>query len=181
MENEGLASRIQALEITNEAHRQAIEKKDAAITLLNDDLKNHEHDNVASQAQRDVYKEQLQKCQDIITHYRTRYVDHAKHPGKENIVIIIEENTTPEEDEFYEYPYYIARIQRRFITTKKRWFKAQYPHHRFIIEEVDNANSIHPFNTLDEKGYLERFQCHFRLVDIPLDVFYALATPAIQE
>ena len=120
MENEGLASRIQALEITNEAHRQAIEKKDAAITLLNDDLKNHEHDNVASQAQRDVYKEQLQKCQDIITHLRTSYVDHTKHPGKENILIIIEENTTPEEDEFYEYPYYIARIQRRFITTKKR-------------------------------------------------------------
>ena len=149
--------------------------------MLNDDLKNREHDNVALQAQRDVYKEQLQKCQDIIVHLRTRYVDHAKDPGKDNIVMIIEKNTAPEEDEFYEYPYYIARIQRWFITTKKRWFKAQYPHHRFIIEEVDSANSIHPFNTLDEKGYLERFQCHFRLVDIPLDVFYALATPAIQE
>ena len=136
---------------------------------------------MALQAQRDVYKDQLQKCQDIITHLKTCHVPHAKDPGKDNIVMIIEKNTAPEEDEFYEYPYYIARIQRRFITTKKRWFKAQYPHHRFIIEEVDNANSIHPFNTLDEKGYLERFQCHFRLVDIPLDVFYALATPAIQE
>ena len=31
---------------------------------------------------------------------------------------IIEKNTAPEEDEFYEYPYYIVRIQRRFITTK---------------------------------------------------------------
>ena len=80
------------------------------FALLNDDLKNCEYDNVVLQAQKDVYKDQLQKCQDIITHLRTRYVDHAKDPGKDNIVMIIEENTTPEEDEFYEYPYYIARI-----------------------------------------------------------------------
>ena len=94
---------------------------------------------------------------------------------------IIEKNTAPEEDEFYEYPYYIARIQRWFITTKKRWFKAQYPHHRFIIEELNNENSIHTFNRFEEKGYLERFQCHFKLAGIPGDVFYALAMPAIQE
>ena len=28
----------------------------------------------------------------------------AKDPGKDNIVMIIEKNTTPEEDGFYEYP-----------------------------------------------------------------------------
>ena len=97
-----------------------IEEKDAAIALLNDDLKNREHDVVVLQAQRDVYKDQLQKCQDIITHLKTRYVPHANDLGKDNIVMIIKKNTAPEEDEFYEYPYYIARIQRRFITTKKR-------------------------------------------------------------
>ena len=88
--------------------------------MLNDDLQNREYENVALQVQRDVYKDQLQKCQDIITHLRTRYVDHAKDSGKDNIVMIIEKNTAPEEDEFYEYPYYIARIQRRFIRTKRR-------------------------------------------------------------
>ena len=30
--------------------------------------------------------------------------------------MIIEKNTAPEEDEFREYPYYIARIQQRFIS-----------------------------------------------------------------
>ena len=40
-----------------EDHQQAIEEKDAAIALLNDDLKNRERDNVALQAQRDVYKD----------------------------------------------------------------------------------------------------------------------------
>ena len=95
--------------------------------------------------------------------------------------MIIEKNTTPEEDGFYEYPYYIARIQRRFINRKKRWFKAQYPHHRFIIEELGNVNSVHAFNRFEEEGYAERFQCHFRLFDLPRDALYALATPAIQE
>ena len=181
MEIEGLISRVQVLEITNEAHQQAIEEKDAAIPLLNDDLKNREHDNLALQAQRDVYKEQLQKCQDIITHLKTRHVPHAKDPSKDNIVMIIEKNTAPEEDEFYEYPYYIARIQQRFITTKRRWFKAQYPHHRSIIQELDNVNSIHAFNRFEEKGYVERFQYHFRLVDISRGALYALAMSSIQE
>ena len=54
------------------------------------------------QAQRDVYKEQLEKRQDIISHLRTRYIHHAKDPGKDNIVIFIKKNTTPKEDEFYE-------------------------------------------------------------------------------
>ena len=148
------------------------------LALLNDDLKNCGHDNVALQVQRDVYKNQLQECQDTITHLMTRYISHAKDPGKDDIVVIIEKNTTLEEDEFYEYLYYIARIQRRFINTKKQWFKAQYPNHRFIMDELDNPNGIHAFNRFEEKGFVERFQCHFRLVDIPCDVLYAWAMPA---
>ena len=150
MEIEGLTGCVQALEIKNEAHRQSIEEKDAAITLLNDDLKSCEHDNVALQAQRDVYKDQLQKCRGIITHLKTRHVPNAKDPGKDNIVMIIEKNTALEEDEFYEYPYYIAKVQQRLINTKRRWFEAQYPHHRFIMEELDKANSIHAFNRFIE-------------------------------
>ena len=93
---------LQALAFTNEAHQQAIEEKDATISLLNDDLKNSEYENVALQAARDVYQAELQKCQDIITRLRTRYVDHAKDPGKDNIVMIIGKNTAPEDEEFYE-------------------------------------------------------------------------------
>ena len=189
MEIEGLTSSVQVIEVTNEAHQQTIEDKDAVLALLNDDLQNRdnqietiEYENVALQPQRDVYKDQLQKFQDIIIHLKTRHVPHAKDPGKDNIVMIIEKNTAPEEDEFYEYPYYIARIQQRFITTKKNdELRHNIQHHMFIIEELDNANSIHAFNRFEEKGYVERFQCHFRLADTPRDVFYALATSAIQE
>ena len=38
-----------------QAHQQAIEEKDATISFLNDDLKNREYENVALQAQKDVY------------------------------------------------------------------------------------------------------------------------------
>ena len=159
----------------NEEHKQATKEKDATIALLNDDLQNREQENVALQEQRDVYQSQL--CDLTIN----CHVPPAKDPGKGNIVMIIEKNTAPEEYEFYEYLYYIARIQRRFINTKRRWFKAKYPHHRFIMEELDNMNSIHAFNRFEEKRYIEHFQCHFRLVDISRDALYALAMPAIQE
>ena len=43
MKIEGLTSRVQALDITNEAHQQTIENKDAAIALLNDDLQNRDN------------------------------------------------------------------------------------------------------------------------------------------
>ena len=137
---------------------------------------------MALQAQKDVYQAQLQRCQDqtcdlIIN----RHVPRVNDPGKDNTVMIIEKNTILEEDEFYEYPYYIARIQRRFISTKRRWFRAQYPHHRFITEELDKANSIHAFNWFEEEDHVERFQCHFRLVDLAHDALYALAMPTIHD
>ena len=67
MKIEPITSRVQALEFTNEAHQQemlrlseehqqAIEEKDAALALLSDDLQNREYENVALQAQRDVYQ-----------------------------------------------------------------------------------------------------------------------------
>ena len=53
-------------------HRQAIGEKDVTLALLNDDLKNREHKNVALQAQIDVYQAELQSCQVTITHLKTR-------------------------------------------------------------------------------------------------------------
>ena len=105
----------------------------------------------------------------------------ANDQGKGNIVLIIEKNTTPVEDEFYEYPYYIARIQRRFFNTKRRWFRAQYPHRRFIVEQLDSANNIHAFNQFEEEGHVERFQCHIRLVHLSRDALYALGTSTIRD
>ena len=83
----------------------------------------------------------------------------------------------PEENEFYEYPCYIARIHYQ----KRRWFRAQYPHHRFIVDELDNVNDIHAFNQFKKEGHVEHFQCYFRVVDLADDAMYALCTLTIQN
>ena len=94
-------------------HQQAIKERDNQIQVT-------KYENVALQAQRDVYQAQLLRCQDQIRNIIiNRCVPRANNPGKDNIVMVVEKNTTPEEDDFYEYPYYIARIQRRFISTKR--------------------------------------------------------------
>ena len=49
------------------------------------------------------------------------------------------------------------------------------------MKERDNANGIHGFNRFEEKGFVERFHCHFTLVDIQREALYALATPAIKN
>ena len=60
--------------------------------------------------------------------------------------MFIEKRVIPEEEERYEYPYCIARLQTWFITTKMGDFRVHYLHDRFMLEEVDNANSLHAFN-----------------------------------
>ena len=98
----------------------AFEDEDAAFALLNDDLKYREYENVALQVHQGVYETRLQRCLDQ-THdlIVNSHVPRANDRGIDNIAKIIEKNTTPEEDEFYEYPYYIARIHRRFIIPKR--------------------------------------------------------------
>ena len=87
-----------------------IKEKDAALALLTDDLQGRDnriqaiqYENVTLQAQKDVYQAQLQKCQDTITHLKTRYVPHARDPGKDNI-IIVRKHATPVNDKFHELP-----------------------------------------------------------------------------
>ena len=56
-----------------------------------------QHKNVTLQVQRDVYRTQLQRCLDQIHDFIiNRHVPRANDPGKDNIAMIFEKNTTPE-------------------------------------------------------------------------------------
>ena len=123
--------------------------------MLNDDLRNRECENVALQAQRDVYQAELQRCQDTITHLRTRYLPHARDPGKDNIIIIVRKDTTSANDKYHDLLYYVARIQRRKRYVQLRWFDSHFPDHEIIVE-IGNSNSIHAFNRVEEEGHAER-------------------------
>ena len=81
------------IEGIQEKHQQAIEEKDTVLALLSDDLQDSDNQiqaiqykNVALQAQRDMYKEQLQKYQDIITHLKKRHVLHANNQEKTTLL-----------------------------------------------------------------------------------------------
>ena len=163
------------IEERQEQHRQTITGSDNQIQAI-------QHGNVALQAQRDVYQAHLQRCQDQIRDFIiNRHVLRANDLGKDNIIIIVRKHATPANDKYHNLPYYVARIQRRKRYVKLRWFRAQYPHHRFIIDELDNAKSIHAFNRFEEEDHVQRFQCHFRLTDLACDVPYGLATPTIHD
>ena len=173
----------------HEEHKQAVEEKDSAITLLNVDLQDRnnriqaiqydQYENVALQAQRDVYKAEVQRCQDTIINIRKRYVPYAMDPGKDNILTIKCKHTTPDNDIILR-GYYIARIQRRNRHVRLRWLDRHFPNHEVIVE-IDNPNSIHAFNRLEEEGHAERKYNHFRLIDLTREELYTMGVPAIQE
>lgn len=81
-----------------------------------------QYKNVTPHVQKDIYQTQLQTCLDQI-HDRiiSLYVPSINDASNDNIDMIVEKNTNPEEDEFYEFPYYTVRIHRWFITIKSNW------------------------------------------------------------
>ena len=135
---------------------------------------------MALQAQRDVYQSQLQRCQDAITHLRTRYVDHARDPGINNIIIIVKKHKKPANDKFHGMPYYIARIQRRKRYVRLRRFDRDFPDHEVIVE-IHNPNSIHAFNQIEEEGHAEEKYNHLRLIDLTREELYSMEVPDILD
>ena len=137
-----------------EEHQRAVTDH---ITVLEEDIQHKD--------------EQIVVYQNRIAHLRQRYVDHAKAPGLDNIVIIVRKHTTSEEDLYFHLPYYISRIQRRKRYVKLRWLERHFPDHEVIVE-IDNPNSIYAFNRFEEEGHVERKFNHFRLIDLTCDNLY---------
>ena len=157
-----------------------IDEKDAAIALLNDDLQNRNYENVALQAQKDIYQAELQECQDTIIHLKTRYVPHAKDPDKGNIIIIERKHTTPVKDKYHDLPYHIAKIQRCKRYVRLRWFDRHFPDHEVIVE-IGNPNSVHMFNRFEEEGHAKQKYNHFRLIDLTREELYTMGVHAILD
>ena len=135
---------------------------------------------MALQAQRDVYQSQLQNCQDAITHLKSRYVPHARDPGKKNIIIIVQKHTTPATNKYHNLPYYVARMQRCKRYVKLRWFDQHFHEHELFVE-IDNPNSIHAFNRFEEESHAERRYNHFGLIDLTREEFHAMGVLVILD
>ena len=170
-----------------EGHQKAIDEKDMQIALLDDDLtesqdlvRQLEFSNTGMQGEIRAKDQEIARRQSEIVELRERYVDHCRDPGKDNLVLITRKHTCEPDDKHFEYPYYISRIQRRVISTKRRWLLDQFPDSEEIVV-IDNPNSVHAFNRLEEEGHVERYGCHFKLIYLSREDLYDLGVPAIQE
>ena len=135
---------------------------------------------MALQAQRDVYQSQLQRFQDTIIHLRTHYVNHARDPTKDNIIITVRKQIRSAQDNYHDLPYYVSRIQQRKRYVKLRWFDRHCPYHEVIVE-IDSLNSMNPFNRFKEEGNVEWRYNHFRLIDLTREELYVMGVPAILD
>ena len=163
-----------------------IEEKDMQLALLNDDLtesqdlvRQLEYNNTGLQGEIRAKDQEIERRIDEVADLRERYVDHCRDPGKDNMVIITRKHTCKYNDDRFEYPYYISRIQRRTISAKRRWLREKFPDSEEIVA-IDNPNSIHKFNRLEEEHHLERYGCHFKLIDLTREDLYDMGIPAAE-
>ena len=147
-----------------EDHQKVIEGRDTRIQAI-------ENKNAGLQGEITAYQAQLQVSQNRITELVERYVDYCRNPGKDNIVIIVRKHTTPKNAKYHNFPYYISRIQRHKRYVKLQWLERHFPDHEVIVE-IDNPNSIHAFNRLEEEEPIERKYNHFRLLNLTRDDLY---------
>ena len=173
--------------LMEEENQKAIDEKYIQISLLDDDLSESENlvrelkfNNTGLQREIRAKDQEIVRRQAEITDLRQRYVDHCLDPRKDNIVMITWTHTNDEDDEHFEYPYYISRIQRCKIPTKRRWLLTQFPDSEEIVV-IDNPNSVHAFNRLEEEGHVERYGCHFKLIDLTREDLYDMGVPSIKE
>ena len=47
--------------------------------------------------------------------------------------------------------------------------------------EIDNPNSIHVFNRVEEEGHAERKYNHFRVIDLTREELYAMGVHALLD
>ena len=168
-----------------EEHQRAIDEKDMQLALLNDDLtgsqehaRQLEYNNTGLRGEIRAKDQEIDRRREEIVELRERYVDRCRDPGKDNLVVITRKHTCEPDDKHFEYSYYISRIQRCKISTKRRWLLDQFPESEEIVV-IDNPNSVHAFNRLEEEGHVERYGCHFKLIDLTREDLYDMGVPAI--
>lgn len=158
----------------------ALQERDMQLALLNDDLTEAQEHSRQLEFNNTGLQGEIRAKDQMITQLTERYVDHAEDPGLDNVVMVVRKHTTEAEDKRYDYPYYIARIQRRAIGAKRRWFSNKFARCEEIVI-IDNPNSVHAFNRFEEQGHVRRYKCHFMLIDLTREDLYNMGVPAVED
>ena len=88
--------------------QQANEKHEPAVSLLCDNLQDPKKP-IQAIKYATVEDQLTERCENAINHLREPYVDHARDPGKDNVIIIAQKHTTSATNKYYDLPCYISR------------------------------------------------------------------------
>ena len=131
-----------AVELTKWLTRKGFEKiqeeHQLSITDRDDRIQAIQYENVALQAQRDVYREQVT---DLITHR------HVPRCGDiHTVLVVVEKNMPDEEVKPAQHPYYMIRCQKKCLNAQIKILRIKYPN--MIVKEpvCNDANSIHAWS-----------------------------------
>ena len=128
-----------------EEHQQAIEAKDTALAMLNDDLDESQRE----YAILEYRYEQLE----------TRAVPYLEDPKKDNSMVVIQKNNGDE------YPYIAICGQQGYVAQKIQNKLIDFPNGQIVVL-AETPNAICHYNYLRERGCIEvnpdRVR-HFRL------------------
>ena len=102
-----------------EVHQLAITDQDNRIQAI-------QYENVGLKKIKDQQIAALQR----------RYVDHLRHPGKDNIIIIARKHRTSANDKYHNLLYYVHRIQRHKRYVKLGWRNRHFLDHQFAVKLV---------------------------------------------
>ena len=134
----GFDARIEGIQ---EKHLQAIKEKDAAIALLNDDLKNCEYENVGLQGEIRAKDQQMAVLQ-------RRYIGYLSDEDKNNGISTIVKNNKEEE-----YPYITICGQHGYRRHKARVLLVRNPGST-LFPDGDTLNAIVTYNFWREHGLI---------------------------
>ena len=67
-------------------------------------------------------------------------------------------------------------MEKRYV--KLRWLNQDFSDHEVVVE-IDNPNSNHEFNRLEEEDHVEQKYNNFRLIDLTREELYIMGVPAI--
>ena len=144
---------------------EKVEEQQQVIAETRDHARHLEYDNVAFQAQRDVYHAQVNNL------IANRYVPRSG--DIDTVFVAIEKNQSDEQGKAGQHPFYMLRCQKMQVNKSLSVLRAKYPEMEVLEPECDDANAIHAWNRfkrriLTKKNY---YRNHFTLPDETVEFF----------
>ena len=139
--------------IINKLLKNMSKQLEQAVPLLSDDLQDREkqiqavkYENVEFQWKMRAKDQQINIFQNTINQLRQRYVNHARDPDKDNLIIIVKKSKTPAVNKPHDLLYYVSRIQWHKRQVKLIWLIWHFTDYE-VIAQLENSKTTSMHST----------------------------------